>query len=402
MAAVIFAAYIKRGATPCRVALDKSLHCNAFRASLTLVAVIYIRAADPEQDGDLALRLGACVIEPVPHGDDLRLSGQQRLAHVRGKLAARLPGAQVVEHVVLNADDFHQGEAVPVLIRIDRVRQRQVAGRFFQAPEIHQDFIFDASAGIRGQADPPLRLICGNPFDQPNGADGDEIVLFTYQRVIFLDDMRDQPQIAFDQDVPGFHVPLDVKLDIFLLVCGRQRLRKRPGPVGHPQQQERAHQQEGKRGREHNHTTNNEIGIVYSAVICPYTAGHVPLRPDSYDLYPLLFCVAHRVHRPAEAAVVDGDEEAGMVHHIHVPAHHALGRVFPPDEGLNVGLSHEPEIPAALRLAPPGGLVLTRHGGLQRNVRARVPEPQDGLAKEHVAAQRHPADKVAEAGVVCG
>ena len=59
-----------------------------------------------------------------------------------------------------------------------------------------EDSIFNAAAGISGKP----RLACGIKgiyrFHQPDGADGNKILLITRQGVIFFYDVRHQPQIV--------------------------------------------------------------------------------------------------------------------------------------------------------------------------------------------------------------
>ena len=66
-----------------------------------------------------------------------------------------------------------------------------------------EDSIFNAAAGISGKP----RLACGIKgiyrFHQPDGADGNKILLITRQGVIFFYDVRHQPQIVADQLFPG-------------------------------------------------------------------------------------------------------------------------------------------------------------------------------------------------------
>lgn len=45
-------------------------------------------------------------------------------------------------------------------------------------------------------------------FNQPNGPNGDQIVLVACIGIVFFDDMRDQPEIVFDQFVARVPVPI--------------------------------------------------------------------------------------------------------------------------------------------------------------------------------------------------
>lgn len=45
-------------------------------------------------------------------------------------------------------------------------------------------------------------------FNQPNGPNGDQIVLVACVGIVFFDDMRDQSEIVFDQFVARVPVPI--------------------------------------------------------------------------------------------------------------------------------------------------------------------------------------------------
>ena len=70
-----------------------------------------------------------------------------------------------------------------------------------------EDSIFNAAAGISGKP----RLACGIKgiycFHQPDGADGNKILLIARQGVVFFYDVRHQPQIVADQLFPRGGIP---------------------------------------------------------------------------------------------------------------------------------------------------------------------------------------------------
>ena len=70
-----------------------------------------------------------------------------------------------------------------------------------------EDSIFNAAACISGKP----RLACGIKgiyrFHQPDGADGNKILLIARQGVIFFYDVRHQPQIVADQLFSGGGIP---------------------------------------------------------------------------------------------------------------------------------------------------------------------------------------------------
>lgn len=48
------------------------------------------------------------------------------------------------------------------------------------------DSIFNAPAGVGSEPDIFIRLECGHPLDEPNGSDGDQIVLVAVGGVVFF------------------------------------------------------------------------------------------------------------------------------------------------------------------------------------------------------------------------
>jgi hypothetical protein len=98
--------------------------------------------------------------------------------------------------------------------------------------------------------------------------------------------------------------------------------------------------------------------------------------------------VAYRVHRPAEASVVHGNENGGMIDHVHVAAHHAVGRIFSADVRFDVALLDQLEIPAPLRLAPLGRLILAGQRRLQSTSSCLLFKKQKRLHRNRLSAER--------------
>ena len=88
-----------------------------------------------------------------------------------------------------------------------RCCEKEVDSLFHPKVRWGEDSIFNAAACISGKP----RLACGIKgiyrFHQPDGADGNKILLIARQGVIFFYDVRHQPQIVPDQLFPGGGVP---------------------------------------------------------------------------------------------------------------------------------------------------------------------------------------------------
>ena len=179
-------AYNKRGATKNIQCPDKSLRCKAFRASFTLSAAGYVGPRDPIVRRQLPLGPGLTSAQPVALADDVRLPFRQALLHQLPHPDLALPGVQVVQHRVLHPDYIHEGEVVAVLVCLQGLGEGDLTLELFLATEEHEDLIFYTPCSIRRQPDIFLRLIAGDALNQPDGADGDQVVLVYGLGVIFL------------------------------------------------------------------------------------------------------------------------------------------------------------------------------------------------------------------------
>ena len=83
-----------------------------------------------------------------------------------------------------------------------------------------EDSIFYTPGRIGAQPCPLAAVKGRDPLDQPNGADGDQILLIRCEGIIFFHNMGHQPEIALDEDIPGFQIPLGCQFQIVLLLLG--------------------------------------------------------------------------------------------------------------------------------------------------------------------------------------
>ena len=181
---------------------------KAFRALLTLVPAGYIGPADAAGGGDLTLGAGNLPVQTVAEGDDLRLPLGQTAVHAAADLGAGVLGIQILQHVVVHADDVHQGEGVAVPVGVDGVGQGHIPLVFPLASEVHENLVLHAPAGIGCQPDVFIRLEGGNPLDEPDGPNGDEIILVAGLDVILFQNVGHQAQIVLDELVAGLQVAL--------------------------------------------------------------------------------------------------------------------------------------------------------------------------------------------------
>ena len=204
---------------------------KAFRASFTLVAARYVTAGNAAEGGDLPLGEGAAVIQPVAQTDDMGLPGIEAGADAPTHLGTGIPEVQRFQHVVLHAEHIHQREGAAVPLGIQTFGQGQLPLQLPLGAEVHEDLIFNASAGIGGQAHVFVRLEGGHPLDEADGTDGEQVVLISALGVVFFDDVRHQAQVMLNELAAGIRIPPGHSLQQELLLLPLEGGRKRPrGP----------------------------------------------------------------------------------------------------------------------------------------------------------------------------
>ena len=92
---------------------------------------------------------------------------------------------------------------------------------------MHEDFIFNAARGVSGQFNIFIGIKGAHRFHQPDGADGNKILLIARQGVIFFYDVRHQPQVALNEHVARLQIALQPGVEIFALLGLTQRTRER-------------------------------------------------------------------------------------------------------------------------------------------------------------------------------
>ena len=164
----------------------KALFHKAFRASLTLAAAGYIAAGDAEGDGDLPLGQGDRAAQPIPQADDLGLPGGQTFPHQAADPQGAVPVVDVVQHGVIHPHHVHQLQGVALFVGVDGVGEGHLALELLLAAEIHQDLIFNAPGGVGGQPGALRRVKAGDPLDEADGPNGDQVLLIGALGIVFL------------------------------------------------------------------------------------------------------------------------------------------------------------------------------------------------------------------------
>ena len=113
----------------------------ALRASFTLVAALYIGAADAVVRGDLPLGAGLAAGKTVTQQDHLPLLVRQHRVHGIAHPADHFPLTQLLRQIFVIADYIDQRYRRTVAAGIDIIRQRYILGAFSLAAKVHQDLI---------------------------------------------------------------------------------------------------------------------------------------------------------------------------------------------------------------------------------------------------------------------
>ena len=111
-----------------------------------------------------------------------------------------------------------------------------------------EDSIFDAAAGVGGQLHAPVGHIGVHALDQPDGADGNQIIGVVALGVVLFGDVGHQTEIVLDQRISGLGVALLPAAGGVVLFLEGEGLRK-GASRRQPQHQQRAahHQHQGSR-----------------------------------------------------------------------------------------------------------------------------------------------------------
>lgn len=188
--------YNNHGATKNIQCPDKPLHRKAFRASFTLSAAGHIAPGNPKRGGNLPLGQRHGSPQSIAQADNLRLPGGQTFLHQFMELQGVVPVMEVLQHGVVHPNDVHQLKGVAVLIGVNGVGEGDLPLKLFLPSKVHEDFIFNASGSVGGEARPLGGVKAGNAFDKTDGANGNQIILIGALGVILLGRVKQREGIA--------------------------------------------------------------------------------------------------------------------------------------------------------------------------------------------------------------
>ena len=104
-------------------------------------------------------------------------------------MAQGLPIADGFHQVIVVADHIHKRQRCTIRAGFNIIGKRNILRCLFLTAKVHQDLIFHASGGIGGKPGTFAGIKGGDAFDEPNGADGDQIFLIRCDGIVFLGGM---------------------------------------------------------------------------------------------------------------------------------------------------------------------------------------------------------------------
>ena len=165
----------------------------------------------------------------VFHDFSFPLSQRRNGAEQRLSLLALLNPAR--GHVPVGAKDVRQQELIAVPVHRQGLVDGDVMAQVVCLPQRHQDFILDAARGIGGQLNALGGLEGVDGLDEPDGANGDEVLHADSAALILSRNIDHQPQVVFDELVAHGGIAGGQAGQQFGLALPRERRGQRVGPV---------------------------------------------------------------------------------------------------------------------------------------------------------------------------
>ncbi len=129
---------------------------------------------------------GGDAADAVAKLEDAAFPWGEAFVEISVHLGVLLLAAQILQKIRVIAQHIHQGQGAAVPAGVNVVRQGNILGALLLAAEMHQYLILHAAGGIGGKAGTLGRVEGGDPLDQPNGADGDQVLLIRPLGIVFL------------------------------------------------------------------------------------------------------------------------------------------------------------------------------------------------------------------------
>ena len=140
--------------------------------------------------------------QPKPHGDDVPFAGAQLCHRLRQHLAVcvRLDGTH--DHVAVRTQHIAEQQLLAVPVGVQRLVEADLHAAAAVLPQVHEYLVFDAAGGVGGQLDILVGTKRVDGLDQPDGADGDQVLDVDAGVLKAAGNVHHQPQIPLDEGLP--------------------------------------------------------------------------------------------------------------------------------------------------------------------------------------------------------
>ena len=152
-----------------------------------------------------------------------------RVSPVTGSFPQPLSAAR--EREALLAMQEGDAAARDLLIEHNLRLVAHVVKKYYASREDQDDLVSIGTIGLikavsTFKSDTPVWFEGIHRFDQADGADGDQVLLFLCLGIVFFDNMCHKAQVALYQHIAGVQIALGTPFQIRLLLLRCQRLRK--------------------------------------------------------------------------------------------------------------------------------------------------------------------------------
>lgn len=175
---------------------------KAFRASFTLMAAGYIAAADVVGRSYLPLGLGRVPFQAIAATDDIRLPLRQPFRHQTPQQRTVILVLQVLQQGIVPAYHIADRQISAIAVGLDGIAERYLPLQLTPRPKVHEDLILNASAGVGSKADTPVWFEGIHRFDQADGTDGDQILLFLCLGIVFFGRLKQKEKFSRSKTTP--------------------------------------------------------------------------------------------------------------------------------------------------------------------------------------------------------
>ena len=176
-------------------------------------------------------------VQPEAEEHDFAFPLPQLFQRLFEELLLRIGFQAAVHALRRRAQDVGKEEFVAFEIGVERLVEGDFAFQPRRPPEIHENFVLDAAGGIGGEFYVPVGAEGIDRLDQPDRADGDEIVRIDARIVELAGYVHDQAEVVLDEFRAHF-VPLFAPVEfsqhlLFLFGSEGQGQRLRPADIVH-------------------------------------------------------------------------------------------------------------------------------------------------------------------------